>query len=278
MTAGSQDLILQRIFSPWRGVAAAGAFPAVSALTDELERRLPPGRVTQRIDVPLQAATSRLFASAAIEIWQRAVHSLLISIALTRQSVLWSTICGYYATHYTFRGLAHLLGHYQMFRRHLIAQLSLDNGVLICSFSRGREREHDWYRRIVGVNPLLNTDPFFALPTPPSEYDVVHRDRANYADHLNLLPTLQNQDREFVRQRLAQMARIESLVPSEILVGDFPNLDAVQINAYQRIARFRRFLDESIEDNRLWSYHRNPGWAMPFTNFEIVEPRGAAQR
>jgi hypothetical protein len=266
------------MFAAWHAAAAASAFPAPTTLTTELEKLIPQGAQPRSIDVHLNPGTAKYFATAAIEIWQRAVHSLLISIAISRESALWSTVCGYYATHYTFRGLAHLLGHYQLFRLRWMVHVRLENGGFVCSFKKGRSREHDWYRKVVATDVHFRADPFFSSPAPPALLDVVHRDRANYADHLSLLPTIQLVDRDIVRHRMQQISRMEVQAPPELTMEQFPSVEAVQINAYQRVVRFRQFLDQTLGNNRLWSVHRNPGWAAGFTDFQIVEARGAVQR
>jgi hypothetical protein len=77
---------------------------------------------------------------------------------------------------------------------------------------------------------------------------------------------------------MLQISRIEVQAPPELTVDTFPNLEAVQINAYHRVVRFRNFLDETLVSNRLWKVHRNPGWAAEFTDFLTLEARGPVQR
>jgi hypothetical protein len=268
---------LRRMFAAWPAATAANSFPAPTTLSIELKKLIPQGK-SKKGEVNLNPSIARYFATAALEIWHRAVHSLLISSAISRESELWSTVCGYYATHYTFRGLAHLLGHYQLYHLGWRAHVRFENGGFVCSFNKGASREHDWYRKIVSADLHFKADPFFSDPSPPTLFDVAHRDRANYADHLSLHPSIHLVDRETVRNRLQQIARMEVQAPPELTMEKFPSVETVQINAYQRIVRFRQFLDDTLDNNRLWSVHRNPGWATEFTDFQTVEARGAVQR
>jgi hypothetical protein len=269
---------LRMMFAPWNSAAAANAFPASVTLAQALEKVSPPGSLTGAVDVHVDAGTAKYFATASIDIWHRAIHSLLISIVLTRQSSLWSIVSGYYATHYTFRGLAHLLGHFQLFRVKRMVHLRFENGSFICAFRRGHGREHDWYRKVVSSDIRFKSDPFFTSPAPSAMLDVEYRDRANYADHLSALLTMSAVDRAAVRNRMLQISRIEVQAPPELTIDSFPNVEAVQINAYHRVVRFRNFLDETLVNNRLWKVHRNPGWAAEFTDFMTLEARGPVQR
>jgi hypothetical protein len=76
---------------------------------------------------------------------------------------------------------------------------------------------------------------------------------------------------------MQQIARIEVQAPP--IFGDsyLPDVEGVQINAYQRVVRFRKFLDQTLHGNRFWNVHRRPGWAADFTDFQLVEPRRASE-
>ena len=86
-----------------------------------------PGSLASRLNVIVDEAESeeepvtpreiRMFATAAVEMWLRGIHSFLISAASTRVSPVWASISGYYASHYTIRAFAHLLGYFQLYRR-----------------------------------------------------------------------------------------------------------------------------------------------------------------
>src|SRR6266436_2717696 len=155
---------LQRMFGPWQSAAAANAFPPPKALAVALEKLIPQGPQPSAVEVHLQLDTAKYFPTAAIDIWHRAVQSLLVSIALSRESALWSTVCAYYATHYTFRGLAHLLGYYQLFQLRWMVHVRLESGEFVCTLKNGRNREHEWYRKVVSADATFRGDPFFASP------------------------------------------------------------------------------------------------------------------
>src|SRR5260221_12529198 len=96
--------------------------------------------------------------------WQREIHSLLISVAVTDESAMWASVSGYYSPHYVFRGLAHLLGHYQFFHRKMPVHLGLENGQFICTFKRERGREHECDREVVAAAVRVKGDPVFLHP------------------------------------------------------------------------------------------------------------------
>jgi hypothetical protein len=267
---------MRYVFLPWRNAAAN--LPPLSMLREQLEGMITPHHNSKAFEVQLTPTQSKYFASASIEIWHRAVHSLLVSTALTRESILWSCISGYYATHYTFRAFAHAMGYFQLFQERWTISLRMESGSLVGTFRKGRKREHEWYRSVISELPCLNSDPFFAPTERGVMIDSTHRDHANYSDHFGLPPNIQNIDREAIRNRMQQLARMEVQTPLEFSFETFPDIGAVQVNAYQRVARFRRFLDETLENNRLWDVLRTPGWATYFTDFQFIEPRGAVQR
>jgi hypothetical protein len=104
--------------------------------------------------------------------------------------------------------------------------------------------------------------------------DVMHRDRANYWDHQPIAMSLRDVDREYVKKKIERLSRIESYTPPELREDRFPDVEAVQILAYQRVSRFRKLLDNRLVNNRLWDVRRNPGWAADYINYQLVEPRG----
>jgi hypothetical protein len=101
---------------------AAATFPPPRTLSVSLEGKLPKDPTTE---VTINPKIASHFASAAVDIWLRSVHSFLISASLTEISPIWSSVSGYYSSHYAVRGLAHLLGYFQLFRRKRLAKLSL---------------------------------------------------------------------------------------------------------------------------------------------------------
>jgi hypothetical protein len=52
---------------------------------------------------------------------------------------------------------------------------------------------------------------------------------------------------------------------------DYPDLQNVQILAFQRIVAFQDFLDESIPNNRFWKAHRRPSWCRDSMIYRLEE-------
>ena len=82
----------------------------------------------------------RLFATASIEMWHRSIHSYLTSLSLTAASHIWSSVAGYYSSHYSVRALAHILGTFQLFNAGKIVELDLKRAGNICNVKpKGRD-------------------------------------------------------------------------------------------------------------------------------------------
>ena len=218
------------------------------------------------------------FATAATEIWQRGVHSFLISASLTEASPIWACVSGYYASHYSVRGLAHLLGFFQLRRRARIVSVEFVSGRHVCHIqhSTGTRREHKFYWKAVKDSARFVNDPFF---TDNPEYDedesdVAHRNIANYLDHLNAFPKFQPLNEESLRKRLAVLSGMQlSSVPVPNK-AKYPDINSVQLIAYHRIIKFRQLLDSTLGGaNKFWNAQRNPPWCTRFLNFQVTEPK-----
>lgn len=277
---GDLDLeLIQRMFAPWRAAPPGTSFPARAALSTELARLFPLRKGENSRSTYVDIGVAKYFATASMDIWQRAVHSLLVSVLLSDQSPIWASVTGYYSSHYTFRGLAHLLGCYRLFQKKCSIRLSIEHGKYVCTYTRGGGREHDWYRNVVLQSSRFKRDPFFSTrDLQDSLDDVEHRDRCNYWDHLPVFASLRNVNQEYVKNKVRSLSKMEVNTPPDLDPSRFPDPDAVQVVAYQRLSRFRKFLDEELSGNRLWSVYRTPAWAIDFIDYQVVEPRGAVQR
>jgi hypothetical protein len=268
---------LEALFSPLRTKAAAKAFPPCGELKNQLESALPQNATGART-VTIAPKVAILFATAAVEMWLRGVHSFLVSTSSVDISPIWSSVSGYYASHYSVRAFAHLLGYFQLFKRKRIVRLQLEQGKHLCSFDRRNagHREHSFYWRVVKQDPHFSSDPLFTgnyVDQGPS--DVAHRDHANYADHLCAFPTFKPLEAEAIKVRIRRISEIEFNAPPIPSSANFPDLESVQVVAYHRIVRFRRFLDDILSaKNRFWAVHREPGWAAGFIDFQLTEPGG----
>jgi hypothetical protein len=265
-------------FASLNEVRANEAFPKPATVAQALEKLIPSSG-SQMISVRPQIATS--FATASVDMWLRGVHSFLVSASLTTASPIWASVSGYYASHYVVRALAHLLGHFLLFKRGHIAQLELTDGKHYCSFARkGKDdREHAVYWKRVKADTHFKDDPFFTnnLPASGSDTsDVRHRDHANYADSLSRhYPLFRPLDETSLKVRIGAISQIEITDPPIPRVGEFPDLDNVQLIAYHRIVRYRQFVDEIVgPSTRFWQVHRNPSFAVSILNFQVTQPTG----
>jgi hypothetical protein len=270
---------LETLFYSLRKVPAAKAFPSRRELTNRLEK-LVPNNGKGVTTVQVTPAVGTLFVTAAVEIWMRSVHSFLISASVTEVSPIWSSVSGYYSSHYSIRALGHLLGYFQLFRRKKIVYLQLQAGKHFCSFNPkdANHREHRFYWRLVKQDQHFASDPLFtANDVDQGPSDVAHRDLANYADHLCVFPMFKPLDAEALKNRVQHIADIQFTAPPIPRTINFPDVESVQVVAYHRIIRFRRFLDEIVTSkNRFWAVHRQPSWAAGYMNFQLTEQGGLA--
>jgi len=263
-----------RAFEPLNDEAAVHAFPASASLSRALDLVLPVASVgvTSR---NASRDVGKMFTTAAVNIWLRAVHSFLVSASLTNVSPIWASVAGYYSSHYSVRALAHLLGFFQLFSRKRIVRLQFQGAACVCNFDpkKAGDREHRVYWRIIKKDPHFAGDPFFTQnDSATDESDVAHRDRANYADHLNQFPMFRPLDAVALRQRIDRISNIEVGAPPIPRVSRCPDVEAVQIVAYHRLVRFRSFVDTIVGDeNRFWSVHRDPPWAREFLDYQLTE-------
>lgn len=266
---------LEIAFTPLNAKGAEKGFPPPTALSDALEAVLPAKEVTS---VSVTPKVASLFATAAVDIWLRAVHSFLVSASLTDASPLWASATGYYSSHYSVRALAHLLGHFQLFRRKRIVRLDLLSGRHICFFDpkQGADREHRLYWKLVKRDAHFASDPLFTENDSALDAsDVGHRDRANYADHLFQFPSFRALDVAVLKARVQLISQIEFTTPPIPKRSLFPDVESVQVVAYHRIVTFRRFLDEVLGgSNRFWNVHRNPSWSGGMIDFQLTEQGG----
>jgi hypothetical protein len=265
-------------FQPLNVVAAARAFPPPMALSAGLRGLLPRDKATQ---TELTQSTASYFATAAVDIWLRGVHSFLISASLTGASPIWAVVTGYYSSHYAVRGFAHLLGYFQLFRDKRIARLTLEGGHRICTFIKKNagDGEHKLYWKLVKQSAAFATDDFFTLNDPASENsDIRHRNHANYADHVGGYPVFKPLDEQTTKDRIEFISKMVFDAPPLPRFSEFPDVEYVQVIAYHRLIRFRRLLDDVLgASHRFWSVHRNPAFAHEYIDFQLAERAPLAQ-
>jgi hypothetical protein len=209
--------------------------------------------------------------------WQRAVHSYVISASLTEVSPVWASVSGYYSSHYSVRALAHLLGRFQLFKAGKIARIDLVEKKTVCVFDPkgANDREHKFYWRIVKQSVAFSTDPLFTInPSNIEPSDVAHRDRANYADHIGSFPIFRPLNEAQLRERTNRISQITFIAPPIPRAGKYPDLVNVQVMAYHRLIRIRSIMDEALGNkNRYWNGKRVPGWAQ-ILSFQLAQQGG----
>lgn len=266
---------IESAFAPLNDEAAVHAFPPTASLSKALSRihvaRL--NGVAYREDLPTVA---KMFTTAAVNMWMRAVHAFLVSSSLTNVSPTWASVAGYYSSHYSVRALAHLLGFFQLFSGKRIVRIEFQNGSFTCKFDRKNagDREHSVYWKIVKKDPHFAADPFFTENISGEASDVAHRDRANYADHLPQFPLFRPLDANELRNRIDRVSEIETSSAPIPLLSRYPDTESVQIVAYHRLVRFRSLLDTVVIENRFWRVHRDPSWARDFLDYQLTEEAG----
>jgi hypothetical protein len=275
MLNSDQQKQVSVMFSRLSTQSAAGAFPPPEALSSLLTARCAP---YDQASIAARPADMTLFATAAVEMWLRAIHSFLISASLTEASPIWSSVAGYYSSHYSVRAFAHLMGLFHLHKDKRLVQLSRQGGGWVFEIAKKNagDREHKLYWKFVAGQ--FANDPFFypnREDTPES--DGSHRNRANYADHLNAFPQFKPLSEEYLAQRIHRIAAIQfSAVPIPN-ADNFPDIASVQILAYHRIVKFRKVLDDILgAEHRFWAIQRNPPWRPKDLTFEVVDPEYTA--
>jgi hypothetical protein len=147
---------------------------------------------------------SPMLATAGVEMWHRAIHSFLWSVALTKSSPLWASVSGYYASHFVMRALAHSMGIFKSFAQKEVIQISVENGQFVClplKWSSNAKGEHAFYWKAVKGHPkFVSNDLFHENSERDPKSDAAHRTFANYTDHLCSFPPI-----EFPKWKMLQI-------------------------------------------------------------------------
>lgn len=261
-----------KIFNPLK--SERSTLPVAGIMKNSLNKLAPQKKEAK--EVVASRNIIKLFASASVEIWQRAVHSFLVSTSLTNVSDLWASVAGYYSSHYTVRAIAHLLGIYHLRKKKLIVTLQPSGAGFICEFRGGRNtREHSFYWHRVKQDAYFNSNDLFAENEEDAELsDAGHRNFATYIDHLNNFQNFNPLNIEELKQRIEQISKMEFSsypIPSK---SNYPDLNSVQIVAYHRLVFYRELIDQYVDlENNFWKVHRNPSWCRDIINFQRVVPR-----
>ena len=235
---------LTTAFAPLSSQAPVYPFPAAASLSQSLSAKIPHRSkvITMKYVEP---AVAQMFATAAVNMWMRAVHSFLISASLTNVSPIWASVTGYYSSHYSVRALAHLLGSFHLFTGRRLAHLQLRTGKYVCTFNPKSGREHEIYWVIVKDDRHFSTDPFFTQGNP----EVAHRDWAQYVDHIPQIPPFKPLEKVALKLRIEKISDIAFDAAPIPQVDKYPDVDSVQVIAYHRLVPFphiRRYRSSAV--------------------------------
>jgi hypothetical protein len=248
------------------------------------------GRLTTILSGPQPAAAVlphehfSMLATAGVEMWHRAIHSFICSVAMTEDSPLWASISGYYSSHFVMRAFAHSLGIFKSFSQRTSVQVVVQGKQFVCSELADKGGEHAFYWKAVKGHSYLLSNPLFRenhereIANREDKSDVVHRNFANYADHLDSFRTPKLSSIEAISERIDKISRIRrhSITAPTPQRDRFPDIGNVQILAFQRIVAFHDFLDARVANNRFWRAHRRPSWCKDIMLYQ-VEDRGMEQ-
>jgi hypothetical protein len=266
---------IEVMFSGLHHRSATKILPKPGTLSENLSKIVERTKAQATI---IDQETLGFFATAAVEMWHRSVHSFLISALLTKASPLWASVSGYYSSHYSVRAFAHLLGYFHLQSKHRIIHIEVKSRQYVCNIlqKQGSDREHKFYWKIVKNHARFAADPFFTKNEEgpgQSRSDSGHRSKANYIDHLNQFPAFQILDAAYLKERVKTIAGIplsDAPIPK---VDAYPDTDNVQLVAYHRMVKFMEFVDDVLGgSNRFWTASRRPDWCPSFLTFQVVQP------
>jgi len=223
---------------------------------------------------PVEAA---LFGSAAVEMWLRAVHSFLISNSMMKASPIWSSVAGYYSSHYVMRAFSHLFGHFLLGRDHLTVQMKLHNGGYSCTSSKSSPAEHQYYWTVPrgeygSAKGVLFSDNKQIRDFKTECTDGSHRVFANYFDHINHFEDFEPINEDYLKERIEHISELVTDSPALPDHKKYPDLDSVHLIAYARIVEFRSYIDNVVDSkNKYWAHFRDPSWFRKYMDFQIPE-------
>ncbi len=226
-------------------------------------------------DQTLSHANVSMLATASVEMWHRAVHSFLWSVALTNSSPLWASVTGYYSSHFVMRALAYSMGIIKSFRKRKAVQITFSGGQCVCTILEDRYKkkgEHEFYWMVVKEYPAFSSNDLFRKNNiTSSRSDSYHRTYANYTDHINSFVPLDLPEREHIKETVERISRIRvnSITNTAIELDAYPDVRNVQILAYQRIIAYRDFFDQKLSANRFWQAHRTPNWCRDTMLYQV---------
>jgi hypothetical protein len=266
----SADRVLELSFEKLANHAASVKFPARASLSRELTAVL---KADSPQTLHLPHAARSLFATASVEMWHRSIHSFLYSVALTNSSPLWASVTGYYSSHFVMRAFAHSFGFFKSFAVGKVIQVILDGREFACSILPEKEKgEHAFYWKVVKRHPDFSTDPLFGFNSERDpRSDCSHRNFANYTDHINSFGPPSFPTTQSIAEIIRKISRINRHSVTSPDREDFPDLQNVQILAYQRLVTYREYMDKKLGDNKFWRTHRDPLWCKDLIRYYLQD-------
>lgn len=239
-------------------------------LSDKTKRAIS----SKRTSFTITPEITKLFAHSAVEIWERAVHSFLVSVALSESSEIWASVSGYYASHYAVRALAHVLGYFHLHSMNRNIILNLVTHQCQIDSPKGQDgREHWYYWKVVASDLAFANNLLFNLDLANQEtVDSTHRTWANYVELVDNFAYKNALDDNAIKKRIREISEFPLIAPP--FPGPYPDVQNVQLIAYHRIVTFRAHIDNGLgKRNHFWNSHRNPAWCRELINFQVAEPQ-----
>jgi hypothetical protein len=267
---GSTEKVLELTFAKWNASSVLNSFPQQNALALKLEEIFARPGASNAV---FAHTSCRLLASASVEMWHRALHSFLYSVALTENSPIWASVAGYYASHFVMRAFAHSFGFFKSFSARKIVQYTLTGNTFVCTVVDERDSgEHKFYWKIVKDHPHFSTNPLFRYNSDRDpKSDCAHRNYANYSDHINSFKAVSPWLAARVEESVEKISRIRKHSVTGPSREGYPDLLNVQILAYQRIVTYREYMDDKLTNNKFWKLHRDPLWCRKPMRYELED-------
>jgi hypothetical protein len=260
----SVDNVLDRSFARL-GASPNMGFPHAATLSEEFKSLI------CEVAPTLAHTKWRLLAAAGVEMWHRAIHSFLCSVALSEMSPLWSSVVGYYASHYVMRAFAHSMGIFKSFSAKQDIQVEFAGNHFSVRFEKANNRgEHNFYWYVVKGHPKFIGDPLFRYNSERAAYaESQHRSFANYADCIDSFATLRPRSIVEISMDVEKISGIRLGSVGRPEVDKYPDLLTLQVLAFHRIVAFQTFIDDRIENNPFWRTHRSQFGARISCHFKL---------
>lgn len=207
-----------------------------------------------------------LFISAAMEMWQRSINSLILSVAWSDVSRTWGVVTAYYSSHYMIRAFAHLHGYYSL---HKEASIELSKNVKGFQITCGKRRnEHEYYWK--AVSDLKLNEKLFGKNT-----EQVHRGFASYQDHLHDFKKLDKKSIPNLAEVQMKVATIADLPYNPLDDSKIPDLTTIQCLSYQRICFYRNWFESKFGSSKYWKSLRTPQWCASVMSYKTSTPQSS---